>query len=648
MKSVLGWCAVLFFAASVLAQTATTAKKKSGTAPPSTARALVELKKAVEAQQQLLTTQQQLLATQQQQMATQQQQIQQLKDAMLKRDAELQQAQGKVEQAVTQSSQQQQAVSAMEGDVTDLKQNMTNVALSLQDTEKAIESPLALHIKGITLTPGGFMAAETVWRSHALGADINTPFNSVPFSGASASRLSEFYGSGRQSRVSMLAEGRVGPAALRGYVEADFLSSGVTSNNNQSNSYTLRQRQVWGQAALDNGWTFTGGQMWSLVTETRKGVDNRTEALPMVIDAQYNVGFSWARQFGFRVSKKLSDKLWLAASVENSQATLGGHLAPGQNNFVIGSQGAGGGLYNATANYSFNPSPDVVAKAVFEPGWGHYEVFGLMSDFRDRIFPCGGVISATNGVLPPPIPCGTGNIPNSSGAFNNSRLGWGAGVNARGTIAKHIDIGLHLMGGDGIGRYGSAGLPDTVARPDGVLVPARNYQGLATLEFHSKRLDVYANVGGEYENRTAYTVGGKGAGYGSTLFTNSGCYTEAPPSPTAINVDTPVSTTSSSPTGSGTVPAPGSAGTPLTPGFNPANPPNCTGDTRNILEGSIGFWYRFYRGPKGTLQWGAQYSYIDRNTWAGTGGNFVTTGSLLTNPNALDNLVLTSFRYYLP
>src|SRR5581483_10960878 len=115
--------------------------------------------------------------------------------------------------------------------------------------------------------------------------------------------ISEFFGSGRQSRVSMLAEGRLANAKLSGYVEADFLSAAVTSNNNQSNSYSLRQRQAWGQAALDDGWSFTGGQMWSLVTETKHGVDNRTEALPMTIDAQYTVGFSWARQYGFRVAK---------------------------------------------------------------------------------------------------------------------------------------------------------------------------------------------------------------------------------------------------------------------------------------------------------------------------------------------------------
>ena len=57
---------------------------------------------------------------------------------------------------------------------------------------EAMESPLALHYKGITITPGGFMAAEFVRRSRALGADINTPFNSLTMPGASQSNISEF------------------------------------------------------------------------------------------------------------------------------------------------------------------------------------------------------------------------------------------------------------------------------------------------------------------------------------------------------------------------------------------------------------------------------------------------------------------------
>ena len=84
--------------------------------------------------------------------------------------------------------------------------------------------------------------------------------------------------------------------------------------------------------------------MWSLVTETRKGLDNRTEALPMTIDPQYHVGFSWASQYGFRVTKNFGNKFWLGASVENPQTLF---AASGQSqNFLLGSAGTGGGLYN--------------------------------------------------------------------------------------------------------------------------------------------------------------------------------------------------------------------------------------------------------------------------------------------------------------
>ena len=210
--------------------------------------------------------------------------------------------------------------------MTDLKSNLANTVVTVQEAQKsAAGPPTAIHVKGITITPGGFLAAETVWRQRAIGADINTPFNSIPLPGNSTYNVSEFFGSGRQSRVSLLAEGRLRSAKLTGYVETDFLSAGVTSNNNESNSYSLRQRQAWGQAAMDNGWSVTGGQMWSLVTETKHGVDNRTEALPMTIDPQYSVGFSWARQYGLRLSKNFGNKVWIAVSAENAQATLTSH-----------------------------------------------------------------------------------------------------------------------------------------------------------------------------------------------------------------------------------------------------------------------------------------------------------------------------------
>jgi hypothetical protein len=576
--------------------------KASAAATPSVAAQLDQMKQAIDAQQQQI---QQL----RQDLQTRDQSIQQLQQRLDQSQAVVTQAQGQADAAASATAKQEQTVTTLSNDVADLKQNSTNTALTLQETQKTItglESPLAIHVKGITITPGGFLAAETVWRQRALTSDVNSPFNSVPFSGSSQSRLSEFFASGRQSRISMLAEGKLKSATLRGYVEADFLSAGVTSNNNQSNSYSLRQRQAWGQAALTDGWTFTGGQMWSLVTETKKGVDNRSEALPMTIDAAYTAGFSWARQYGFRVAKNFSDKLWLAFSVENSQETLTVHGTPNAG-FLLGSTGTLGGVYNNQANYSFNPTPDFVFKAVLEPSkWSHFEVFGLIDEFRDRTFPCAtaGATATCNGV--------TG--PSAAGASNNSITGWGMGGNGRVSLLnKHVDVGVHFLGGDGVGRYGASGLSDTTVRADGTLSLLRSYQALGTLEYHATKLDVYFNGGGEYASRDwQFNSAGKPVGYGSPLFNNSGCSGELPP-------------------GAG--------------GFAPTAPANCTGDTRNLIQGTFGFWYRFYNGPKGRLQWGPQYSYIVRNTWAGTSA---FPGIVLGQPHATENMFLTSFRYYLP
>jgi hypothetical protein len=477
------------------------------------------------------------------------------------------------------------------------------------------EEPPALRFKGITLTPGGYFAAETVWRNRAIGSDINSAFNNVPLPGQSQSHISEFNASGRQSRIAMLAQGKLKSVTIGGYYEGDFLSAGTTSNDNQSNSYTFRQRQFWGQAKFDSGWTVTGGQMWSLVTETRTGTDNRSEATTQNIDAQYNVGFSWARQYGVRLAKDFSNKLWLAASVEEAQTTLTAH---GQsNNFVAGSFGVTGGLYNPVANYAFSAAPDFVVKAAIQPGWGHYEIFGILTTPRDRVFPC-ATTAAT-------AACGGVTGPSAALAFNDTRNGGGVGANARARFFKHLDLGLHFFGGDGIGRYGSVGLAQVTVRPNGTLAPIRNYQSLGTIELFTNKLDVYAYMGDEYESRTWYgTSAANAVGYGSPFFSNKGCWTEPVPG-----------TATSTATGVG-----GSAG------FVPGSLGSCTNDTKHEMEGTLGFWYRFYKGSRGTVQFGLQESYFLRYDWSGVGNasGVGTSGA----PHGTDNMVFTSVRYIIP
>ena len=480
-------------------------------------------------------------------------------------------------------------------------------------SDRADDQPTSINFKGVTLTPGGFFAAESVWRQKALSADVNTPFNSVPYSGANNAGISEFNASARQSRISMLVQGKLDNVKVGGYYETDFLSAGVTSNDNQSNSFTLRQRQFWAQAALNSGWTFTGGQMWSLVTETTKGMDNRTEAAPATIDAQYNIGFGWARQYGFRVTKSFNNKFWLGLSIENAQTTpIVNHGASA--NYLVGAPGTNGGLLPSVNNFTYNTNPDFIIKAAWEPTSStHFEVFGLVGDFRSRVFPCATVTAATV--------CGGLTGPSGALAFNDKRAAGGGGANARiALLNKKVTLGVHFLGGDGVGRYGTSQLVDATVHPDGTLEPVRSYQGLGTIELHpTPRWDLYMYVGDEYAQRTQYnfTPTGFTVGYGATGLKNFGCAVQQ---------------------------APGAGG------FSPTSAANCTGDTRNIMEGTFGFWYRFYKGPKGTVQFGSQYSYITRTAWSGIGAGTQNGVAISTagTPTAFDNMVLTSFRYYIP
>jgi hypothetical protein len=589
--------------------TATTTKKrmvpkKTG---PTVSEQLSEMKQAIDAQQQQIKQLTDLVESRDQK-------IQQLEQRLDQSQTVAVQAQTKADTAVAQEAEQQQTVVALKSDVTDLKANATNSAMTLQETQKRIgelESPLSIRYKGITITPGGFLAGESVYRNRALGAEA-TPFNGLNFAGSGQNTISEFFGSGRQSRISMLAEGKVGSTKLTGYYEADFLSAAVTSNNNQTNSYSLRQRQVWSQAATNNGWSFTAGQMWTLVTETKKGVDNRTEATPMTIDPNYTVGFSFARQWGVRVAKNFDNHFWLAASLENPQTIFA--TSGNASNFAFGGAGAGSSLYNTTTNYSFNATPDFILKAVLEPGFGHYEIFGILSRFRDRVYPCEELPAGGT------LDCGT--APSAIGAYNSSKNGGGIGANGRfSAFNKHVDFGLHALYGNGVGRYAASNLPDATANADGTLALLRSYQGLATLEFHFPKLDVYFNGGEDYVGRSygldTIPTTPVQVGYGNPNFSDSGCYTET--NPTANS------------------------------GYAFGTLAHCSGNTQRIVEGTLGFWIKPYNGTRGRIQFGPQYSYISRDAWTGTfAPATMTSPALFVAPHAIDNVLYTSFRYYLP
>ncbi|MGP8173832.1 MAG: hypothetical protein ACLP7O_04710 [Terracidiphilus sp.] len=647
-------------------------------------------------------------------------QINSLKNDLANKDEQLKKAQqaaadaqAAADRANASASAQNQAVSdnaaavtTLQTTITDLKANQTSLATTVSDEtakiKKEIGSPSVLHYKGIGITPGGFVAGETVYRTKATGGDIPTAFSSIPYEHADAYSLSEFYGSARQSRVTLLAEGKTNWGTLRGYYEADWLGTGTTSNNNQSNSYVLRMRILYAQAETNNHLKVAGGQLWSLATEGKKGIPSSPSDIltPLTIDPNYVPGFVWTRQYGFRAVKSF-DKAAFGISVENPQLLYTASLAGNTPYAVLGSAGANGGNYNATisacspstsivnytnqvettstgatidvavpvyktvnscanvTNISFNQAPDILVKGAFDPGFGHYEIFGLVGFAHETVYPGETTNSNLYGGLTD-IVTGSAVAPSltTAGYIHDSIVVGGVGGSLRVPVIKDkLTFGVKGLFGPGVGRYGDSTLPDVTANTWGGLEPIHNASGLLTLEATpNPRLVVYLNYGGDYAGREDFGVAGATTSLGAPSAdfcpTTAGAFA-CTTTPTAANIAAGGkwgghwSAPSNAAVGYGSrLLSNSSCNTTTAPGYNGSSTGyypggSCGAQTRDVQEITGGYWYDIYKGDRGRLRQGLQYGYAVREGWSGAG----TPG---IGAKGIDNMVWTSFRYYLP
>lgn len=448
----------------------------------------------------------------------------------------------------------------------------------------ATSSSPTLKAGPVTLTFGGFMAFESVYRNKNETADIGSNYNTaIPFAYQPNGHVSEFRETARQSRFSLLAQApATGSLAAEGYLESDFLSAGTSSNSAESNSYTMRVRHFYGVLRdTDAEWYLLAGQNWSLVNlDSNAQLSPRSERIPLTIDAQYVAGFNWTRNAQLRLVKYFGKTLSAGISIESPQASFyngcAGVATPaptGCGSVSALTTNAGGSLLNSTANYSLDFAPDLVAKVAADPGFGHYEIYGLARGFRDRS---------------PATAAGTNNT-----VWAGS-VGGGMVVPVAGPMLEFQASGLF---GAGNGRYGSAQLPDATIKPDGTVAAIREWQALGGFVLKPiSALTVYLYAGEEAASRTAYTnaAGTAAVGYGSALYNNSGCYSLT-----------------------------GTAST-------------CIANTRAVQQVTLGEWWKVYQGEIGNFQIGLQYSYLDRKTFSGVGGD----------PSTNISMGFVSFRYY--
>jgi hypothetical protein len=642
------------------------------------------------------TVQEQIQALQKQ-LAEQATQIEGLKTGMAEKDVELKKAaqvaadaQSSAARAEAAATTQQQAsgenaaaVTTLQSAVTGLKASQTALTATLTDEtskiKKAIDNPNALHYKGINLTPGGFLEGDTAFRSHATGGDIATSFGAIPYEHADAYSLTEFYASASSSRVSLLAEGKVNWGTIRGYYEGDFIGVGASTSNTQSNSYLLRQRLLYIQAETNSRLSFTVGQLWTLASEDKRGITSAAAdvTVPLTADPNYMTGFVWTRQYGFRVVKSF-DKAAFAFSVENPQVSYAATLAGNTPYAVLGSAGLSSGAFNNAisscspsttivnytneldsngnnvavpvykttnsctnlANISFNKAPDLLFKAAFDPGLGHYEIFGILRFAHETVYP--GETTNSNlygGLYDSACPKSTPGcnpiapVLTTAGAFSDSIVMGGAGGSLRiPLLSNKLSLGAKGLYGSGVGRYGSC-LPDVTASSTGTFEPLHNASGLLTAEATpTPRLLLFSYYGGDYASRTpspggltlaaptaAQSASGlwgghwaapsaAAVGYGSQLLSNAACNVTTNP---GIN-------------GSST-------------GYYPGG--SCGAQTRDVQEIAGGYWYDIYKGDRGRLRQGIQYGYLVREGWSGAEG---------IGAKGIENMFFTALRYTLP
>jgi hypothetical protein len=456
--------------------------------------------------------------------------------------------------------------------------------------------------KGLTITPGGFFALEGLYRDHNLESDIATPWNSIPFANNKVGKTSEGRLSERQSRLSLLVEGKVDPVtSLAGYGEFDFLGAAQTANSNESNSFNPRVRHLY--ATIDRsdwGVHVLAGQTWSLATLSSQGMVPRKEQIPLTIDAQYVPGFTWTRTPEIRVVKDLGPNFAVGVSAENSQTTFSGTNPSAATVIATSLNGCGGGAavngsgasnLNACNTYSTNHVPDFIGKVTWDPTIAdhklHLEAYGLLRDFYDRTDPVPGAPSTI---------LATGNHDVYGGGF-------GGGIVAE-VLPKILDVQFSGLTGQGIGRYGSAGLPDvTFNSVTGALQPINETQLLAGVIVHATPwLDIYGYAGEEFQSAKYVTGSASGFGVGNPSTIAAGCLSE----------------------------------------FSAAA---CSTQTKSIQQATVGFWDTLYKGDFGMLRGGFQYSFTERTGFAGAATAAPATWGTIT-PKASEQVFMTSLRYY--
>lgn len=361
---------------------------------------------------------------------------------------------------------------------------------TLEERVADLESPMAIHYKGITLTPGGFLDLTGVYRSTNVGSGIGTSFGSIPYHNTTAGQLSETRISAQNSRLTLKASGKIGQTEVASYFEGDFLGALAGNGNVTSNSNSFRMR-VYFADIRNGGFEVVGGQTWSLLTPNRRGLSPYTSDVfyTMDVDTNYQAGLVWTRAAQFRLIFHPTESLALGIAAENPDQYIGGSVTlPASLSAAYTAQ-----LDTGAATSTPNLHPDIIGKVAFDAGTTHHvhvEAAGFYRTFK---------------------------VYNAVTADSNTKAGGGGEVNLAIDVVPQFRIVANTFYSDGGGRYIGTGLaPDLTIRADGTISSVRSAATVTGFEApFTPTFTLFGYYGGVYIYKDfTRDAAGKLSGYG--------------------------------------------------------------------------------------------------------------------------------------
>ena len=366
-----------------------------------------------------------------------------------------------------------------------------SVAAQSQATEPKPASPLSIRIGSAEFTPGGWVDFTSIFRTTNVGSGIGTSFGSIPFSNATAGRLTETRFSPQNSRFNLKITAKPGNFNVTGYLETDFVGLQPGNVFVTSNSNAPRMRLYWVDVQRGR-WEFLGGQSWSFLAPNRNGLSPLPADIfaSLNVDPNLQVGLTWTRAPQFRVVFHPNKRWALGLAIENPEQFIGGAV-------VLPSAlttSYSGQLDNGSLPGTPNVHPDILPKVAFDGHLGerhmHIEAVGMVRSFK---------------------------VFNPISGSTSMSTGGGGSVNLNLEMFKNFHVIANSFWSDGGGRYIFGLGPDLIIRGDGTPSLVHSGSAIGGFEWQATARDMlysYYGVGYFQRNVTVDPATGKQVGFG--------------------------------------------------------------------------------------------------------------------------------------